>query len=199
MGKIIRNGIEFSGACEDATAVNYNNSLSGLEAQTVQEGLDEVSNSLGGLEFAIVDGVPHWKERGADSFSPFSSNDVVVIFNNGVLHEITGGLIAEGTTASYAINGNNLAISRSGALCSVRTVNKIDFTKYSKLIVNGDTSNISVAISTKDGSEDTSSITPHISPNGYIDLSNYSGEYYIKFGVVNSSSSTRNISCVVLL
>ena len=73
MGKIIRNGIEFSGACEDATAVNYNNSLSGLEAQTVQEAVDEVSNSLGGLEFAVVDGKPQWKERGADSFNPFSN------------------------------------------------------------------------------------------------------------------------------
>ena len=49
MGKIIRNGIEFSGACEDATAVNYNNSLSGLEAQTVQEGIDELTESLGDL------------------------------------------------------------------------------------------------------------------------------------------------------
>lgn len=75
MGKIIRNGVEYSGAVEAATAVNYDNSLSGLEAQTVQEGLDEVSNSLGGLEFAIVDGKPHWKERGADSFSPFNSGE----------------------------------------------------------------------------------------------------------------------------
>ena len=48
MGKIIRNGIEFSGACEDATAVNYNNSLSGLEAQTVQEAIDELSTCGGG-------------------------------------------------------------------------------------------------------------------------------------------------------
>ena len=46
MGKIIRNGIEFSGACEDATAINYNNSLSGLEAQTVQEAVDELNSSL---------------------------------------------------------------------------------------------------------------------------------------------------------
>ena len=55
MGKIIRNGIEFSGACETATAVNYDNSLSGLNAQTVQEGLDELSDSLGKLSFKIND------------------------------------------------------------------------------------------------------------------------------------------------
>ena len=55
MGKIIRNGIEFSGACEDATAVNYNNSLSGLEAQTVQEGIDELS--IKQINEACVSGV----------------------------------------------------------------------------------------------------------------------------------------------
>ena len=49
MGKIIRNGVEYSGATEDATAVNYDNSLSGLNAQTVQEGIDELTESLGGL------------------------------------------------------------------------------------------------------------------------------------------------------
>lgn len=47
MGKIIRNGVEYSGATEDATAVNYDNSLSGLEAQTVQEAIDELSAGSG--------------------------------------------------------------------------------------------------------------------------------------------------------
>ena len=47
MGKIIRNGVEYSGATEDATAVNYDNSLSGLNAQTVQEAVDELTDSLG--------------------------------------------------------------------------------------------------------------------------------------------------------
>lgn len=32
------------------------------------------NDSLGGLEFTIIDGQPHWKERGADSFNPFKSN-----------------------------------------------------------------------------------------------------------------------------
>ena len=50
MGKIIRNGVEYSGATEDATAVNYDNSLSGLNAQTVQEGIDELTKSLGDYE-----------------------------------------------------------------------------------------------------------------------------------------------------
>ena len=49
MGKIIRNGVEYSGAVEAATAVNYDGSISGLKAQTVQEAIDELSASgLGG-------------------------------------------------------------------------------------------------------------------------------------------------------
>ena len=46
MGKIIRNGINYSGAADAATAVNYDGSVSGLKAQTVQEAVDEVNNSL---------------------------------------------------------------------------------------------------------------------------------------------------------
>lgn len=43
MGKIIRNGIEYSGSYDDATSVNYDNSVSGLKANTVQEGIDELT------------------------------------------------------------------------------------------------------------------------------------------------------------
>ena len=43
MGKIIRNGVEYSGAVEAATAVNYDGSVSGLNAQTVQEAVDELA------------------------------------------------------------------------------------------------------------------------------------------------------------
>ena len=46
MGKIIRNGIEYGGTYDSATSVNYDNSVSGLNARTVQEGIDELNNSL---------------------------------------------------------------------------------------------------------------------------------------------------------
>ena len=48
MGKIIRNGIEYSGTYDSATSVNYDNSVSGLDARTVQEGLDELSKGSKG-------------------------------------------------------------------------------------------------------------------------------------------------------
>lgn len=48
MGKIIRNGIPYSGSYDNATSVNYDNSVSGLDARTVQEGLDELSKGSKG-------------------------------------------------------------------------------------------------------------------------------------------------------
>lgn len=73
MGKIIRNGIKYSGTYDDATSVNYDNSISGLTARTVQEGIDELSESLG-VDIKLIDGVPNWSARGADSWSPFRGN-----------------------------------------------------------------------------------------------------------------------------
>ena len=83
MGVIIRNGIEYSGAgmggVENATAVNYDNSLSGLEAQTVQEAVDELNESLGGINFITEDGkgITGYTLNGADTVYPFSSKKVV--------------------------------------------------------------------------------------------------------------------------
>lgn len=49
MGKIIRNGIEYSSTVDTANNISYDNSLSGLEATTTQKAIDEVCGSLGGL------------------------------------------------------------------------------------------------------------------------------------------------------
>ena len=46
MGKIIRNGIEFSSTSDTANNINYDNTQSGLSAVTAQEAIDEVNDSL---------------------------------------------------------------------------------------------------------------------------------------------------------
>ena len=46
MGKIIVNGEEYSGTRDSATSVNYDNSVSGLSAGSVQEGIDELAEGL---------------------------------------------------------------------------------------------------------------------------------------------------------
>lgn len=48
MGKIVINGDEYSGTFDNATSVNYDNSISGLDARTVQEGIDELSKGSKG-------------------------------------------------------------------------------------------------------------------------------------------------------
>lgn len=54
MGKIIRNGIEYSGTYDSADSVNYDNSNSGLNARTVQEGIDRLSERLSGSDEKYV-------------------------------------------------------------------------------------------------------------------------------------------------
>lgn len=51
MGKIIRNGINYGGTYEDATSVNYDGSASGLEARTVQEAVDVLSDSFNNIGY----------------------------------------------------------------------------------------------------------------------------------------------------
>ena len=46
MGRIIRNGIEYGSGNENATNINYDGAVSGLEATTVQAAVDELNNSL---------------------------------------------------------------------------------------------------------------------------------------------------------
>ena len=46
MGKIIRNGIEFSSTVDTANNISYDNSLSGLEATTTQKAIDELNKRL---------------------------------------------------------------------------------------------------------------------------------------------------------
>lgn len=90
MGKIIRNGIKYSGTYDDATSVNYDNSISGLNARTVQEGIDELSESViadDGLQFKFSnDGEGNYGFLGADgSFIPFKSGGGKVAYEINVV------------------------------------------------------------------------------------------------------------------
>ena len=75
----LTNNIEYriTDTSEDVTARNigYDNSSSGLEAVNIQGAVDELSESLGGLDirYNSETGLPEWKERGADTFTPFKS------------------------------------------------------------------------------------------------------------------------------
>lgn len=58
MGKIIKNGVTYSGSSDNADSVKYNNNVSNLDATNVQEAIDKLDESvdtlnsnLGGMSF----------------------------------------------------------------------------------------------------------------------------------------------------
>ena len=78
MGKIIRNGIEFSSTVDTANNISYNNSLSGLKATTTQKAIDELADSLVEQPTFVYDENGQitgytTKIGGADTVFPFKS------------------------------------------------------------------------------------------------------------------------------
>ena len=61
MGKIIQNGIEYSGTYSNATSINYDSSVSGLNAKTVQEAVDELA--AGGVDNGNLSGLVNFSSE----------------------------------------------------------------------------------------------------------------------------------------
>ena len=132
MGRIIRNVIEYGSGNENATNINYDGTVSGLEATTVQEAIDEVVSGLGGLEFTIVDGKPQWKERGADSFNPFSQS--LYVYNKGVKKVPYTVFANYQNSGTITENTDNITIRSAGNNVTLHW--EIDITAYDYLILN---------------------------------------------------------------
>lgn len=79
MGKIIRNGIEFSSTVDTANNISYDNSLSGLDATTAQKAIDEVVDSLEIWTSYSLAGVQNVTElaggTGANNISLYQANE----------------------------------------------------------------------------------------------------------------------------
>ena len=113
------------------------NTSSGIGAGALA--VKELNNSLGGLEFTIIDGKPQWKERGADSFSPFSSgkNQKIISFypsNNEQIGSNWGGQTVTHTinyTGTCALAGFVINIGGMGGTAKyVVYVNDIEVYRY---------------------------------------------------------------------
>ena len=93
MGKIIRNGINYGGTYDSATSVNYDNSNSGLNARTVQEGIDELSESLTSTSMNITPSVAaeygYFVLRKYGNISMLSASNT----GNGIKASITGSTL----------------------------------------------------------------------------------------------------------
>jgi hypothetical protein len=104
MGKIIRNGIEFSGTSDSANNINYDNSVSGLEARTAQEAIDTLSDSLtasDNLKFQFAtDGEGNYGYlKGDDTFVPFKGSLELISTKQDVKTHPTGAVLT--ATVSY--------------------------------------------------------------------------------------------------
>ena len=149
MGKIIRNGIEFSGAIDTANNINYDNSVSDLEARTAQEAIDELNDKL------------EWKSAGQVKGTtaltlPTNYNELYIYVsiggevNNGGYIEFSPKKIMLKDTAIHlhsgkiAIGDNAKRYNRSATIVISKTTVKINEVHYSQG-VNSSTQDTNVA------------------------------------------------------
>ena len=85
MGKIIRNGIEFSSTVDTANNISYDNSLSGLEATTTQKAIDEVNKNVSELTESLV-AEDYTAQMTAGTNFSFLEKKLVVKNNRAVLN-----------------------------------------------------------------------------------------------------------------
>ncbi len=80
--------------------------LDAVQGKALNDRIDGVDEVVG-IETTVIDGVPHWRERGADTWSPFSSGQKSMVFALNV-DTSQDGENAESGTASIAIPSENV-------------------------------------------------------------------------------------------
>ena len=58
MGKIVKNGVTYSGSSDNADNVKYNNNVSNLDATNVQEAIDKLDESVDTLNGKLTKAFP---------------------------------------------------------------------------------------------------------------------------------------------
>lgn len=135
MGKIIRNGIKYSGTTNSADKINYNNTLSGLEAETAQEAFDELNTKIkngGNIEYLTqeeYDALPDTKLSNDVEYRITNANESVNAARDWAYDNSESGLEAE--TVQDAIDEVNDSV---GALNNnLNTIQDIDITSTYEL------------------------------------------------------------------
>lgn len=92
-----------AGGASNADSIKYDNSKSGLEATNVQGAVDELNESLGGLNFA-QDEEGNWGyiPSGADTVIPFSGNINCETIASGSGTSFTKTVVAQHDGYAYA-------------------------------------------------------------------------------------------------
>ena len=125
MGKLIYKGKYISGGNNKANKIEYDNSISRLQSTNVQNAIDEldekINTEIQNIDIRYNDEIakPEWKQRGADTWTPFSSGEIEMISTS---------LIESGTSSitfpqdgvvmlslkSSMNTGNTIVVKRNG-------------------------------------------------------------------------------------
>ena len=106
MGKIVKNGVTYSGSSDNADNVKYNNNVSNLDATNVQEAIDKLDESVDILNSNLTQVqsqiVPTASiESGETASKAYSVGDFLV--KDGILYKVTKA-IAEGDALTVGTN-----------------------------------------------------------------------------------------------
>lgn len=184
-----------TGGASTADKVKYNNTESGLQSTDVQGAIDEVNSSL--IKYNPTTDWFEYTYNGVTKnvlYAGFKWDGT--LFKNGDMYSDKTGGWETYANSGYSISFNpKLAwtTTNSGAHFAIGTVNKIDITPFSKLNctidacsevifflwndkpISSDTwQNINIKAATRVLTNSAGILT--------IDVSTYSGEYYIGFG-----------------
>ena len=73
LGKIVKNGVTYSGSSDNANNVKYNNNASNLDATNVQEAIDKLDESVDTLNSNLANGQVKFKVENGELYYSVNS------------------------------------------------------------------------------------------------------------------------------
>ena len=153
MGKIVKNGVTYSGSSDNADNVKYNNNVSNLDATNVQEAIDKLDESVDTLNSNLTQVqsqiVPTASiEIGETASKAYSKGDFLV--KDGILYKVTNAIAKDDaltvgtnidiTTVSNELNSSDTFIKKTKLLGRSSNSNVVElnesFKKYDAIYVS---------------------------------------------------------------
>ena len=133
MGKIIRNGIEFSGTTDTANNINYDNSVSSLQARTAQEAIDELTDSLEWKRIGSVTGdtvlnhdFTQYREIFLNCYLYGHSYNAYQLSTIALYNEDRVYTVVSSYNTTYGVSAMNIKISKTAISINAAKTNDAD-------------------------------------------------------------------------
>ena len=204
MGKIVKNGVTYSGSSDNADNVKYNNNVSNLDATNVQEAIDKLDESVDILNSNLTQVqsqiVPTASiEIGETASKAYNVGEYLV--KDGILFKVTNA-IAKGDALTV---GTNIVMTTVGGELSSIKSNSTDKWTFKKL--TGAANNVTVPSGVKEfylvgvnrNGDASNSITFSVEVFNFSEINRFYS-YVDGSNKVNiSKTSTENVYAVHLL